>query len=103
MTKKIECRTPRAGEWIRVNPDPKYRSEVALVRSDTDDRAYCLVSPEIVSALEERRPGIIEYSVLFLTCNRDNEHFLWPVRQPVPEAHFVYRAMEEWICFSSLQ
>ena len=101
MTEKMECRTPRAGEWIRVHPDPEYRNEVALVHSDTG--VYCLVPPYLVSALDERRAGLVERSMLFLACNSDDEFFLWPVKLPVPEAHFAYRAMGEWICFPSLQ
>jgi hypothetical protein len=101
MTGKMKCRTPHAGEWLRVNPDPEYRSEAALVQADNG--VYLLVTPHMASALEERRPGIIQRSMLFLACNRDDECFLWPVKLPVPEAHFAYRAMEEWLCFPTLQ
>jgi hypothetical protein len=99
---KMKCRTPRAGEWLRVHPDPEYRSKVALVRSDTSDD-YCLVVPELAAQLDKRRPGLIEHSMLFLACNNDDDVFLWPVKLPVPEAHLAYRAMDQWVCFPLLQ
>ena len=101
MTKKMECRTPHAGEWIRVSPAPEYRREVTLVHSDTG--VYCLLPEYLVSALDEKRPGLVERSILFLACNRDDEFFLWPVKLPVPEAHFAYQAMHKWVCFPALQ
>jgi hypothetical protein len=41
--------------------------------------------------------------MLFLAQNSDEELFFWPVKLPVPEAHFAYRAMREWLCFPVLQ
>jgi hypothetical protein len=100
MTDKMTCRAPRAGEWVRVNPDPEYRRELPLLYRDGD---YYLVADHMVPELDKVRPGAIQHHMVFLACNRDNEGFLWPVKLPVPEAHLAYRAMREWVCFPSLQ
>jgi hypothetical protein len=96
----IECRTPRAGEWIRVNPDPDYQKEAVIIR---DAGEYYLIAPNMVTKMRELAHERVQDSMLFLAANAKGEGFLWPVSLPVPEEHLAYQAMREWVCFPSLQ
>jgi hypothetical protein len=35
-----DVRSPRAGEWIRVNPDPAHRQEVMMLNDPRDGEEY---------------------------------------------------------------
>jgi hypothetical protein len=122
---EFTCRTPCAGEWVQVNPDPAYRREVTLV---IDKGIYYLIAPEFAQEFQDVQAGLaklnpdylrrfqqhqqqhvgrpvlqlqVQRSMLFLAANRDGEGFLWPVKLPVSEDHLAYRAMREWVCLPS--
>jgi len=88
-----DIRAPRAGEFFRINPDPAYHTDVALVR---DDKLY-KIAPELVPEAMERIPDKVKHCTMFLAQNQDGEIFLWPVEKPVSNEHPVYRAMTEWV------
>jgi hypothetical protein len=93
---ELKCRTPHAGEWVRVNPDPAYRREVTLARNEEGE--YHLIALELVPQLP---PGRVPRSMLFIAANQEGKAFLWPVELPMPEDHLAYRAMREWVRFPS--
>jgi len=95
----LKCRTPRAGEWVRVNPDPAYREEVTLARDKEGE--YYLIVPELAVKVLKLIPEPVERSMLFLAANQEGKAFLWPVKLPMSEDHLVYYAMREWVCFPS--
>jgi hypothetical protein len=101
MSEITEVRVPRAGEWIRVNPNPASRDEVTLTRDEQGQ--YYMVVPELVPDLMKLAPERIQRAMIFMAQNREGETFLWPVTLPVSEAHLAYRAMEEWVCFPLMQ
>jgi hypothetical protein len=102
VPEKLQCRTPHAGEWIRVHPGPEYRGEASLMRAD--DGTVLMLSDDMAQTLGRKHPDYgIERHLIFLTCNSDDVNFLWPVKLPVPEEHIAYRAMGEWVCFPLLQ
>ena len=100
MSRDYQCRIPRAGEWVRVNPNPEYNSEVVVVMHEGD---YWLIEPDVVQKIEQTRNIKMERSRIFVAQNREGENFLWPVTVPVPEQHMVLQAMREWICFPLVQ
>jgi hypothetical protein len=100
MSRDYQCRIPRAGEWVRVNPNPEYSSEVVVVMHQGD---YWLLTPEVVEKIEKTRNIKMERSRIFVAQNREGENFLWPVVVPVPEHHMALQAMHEWVCFPLVQ
>jgi len=97
---RIEVRSPRNGEYFRVNPDPASRDEVVLTR-DEQGNLY-VVAPALVPDLMRRAPERLERCTLFMVQNEAGETFLWPVARPVPETHPALLAMHEWICLRGL-
>lgn len=91
-----DIRAPRAGEFFRINPDPAFHTDVALVHDPEDNKLY-KIAPELVPEAMERIPDKVKHCTMFLAQNQDGEIFLWPVEKPVPAEHPVYRAMTEWI------
>jgi hypothetical protein len=116
-------RTPRAGEWVRVNPDFRHeltlesdeKGELGLLRIYAEQeklqaelRAKKLTKRDFRAKLRARlqakltKPTHRVQSMVFLAANREGEAFLWPVKLPVPEDHLAYRAMHDWVHFPYL-
>jgi hypothetical protein len=93
---QYDVRAPRAGEFFRINPDPAYRTDVALMRNPDDGELY-RIAPALVPEATKHIPDKIEHCTMFLAQNQDGELFLWPVEKPVPADHPVYQAMTDWI------
>ena len=68
---------PNRQEWVRVNPDPAYRLDVAIFESK-DDRQTYLVTPRMVETLI----GEVYFATLFSGITKTAVPFLWPVRLP---------------------
>jgi hypothetical protein len=98
---KLDVRSPRAGEWFQVHPDPAYRKEVVL--TPDDDGTLYLVADHMVPDLQKLAPERLRYVLMFTAQNREGETFLWPVTLPVPAEHLAYQAMEEWVRYPLLQ
>jgi hypothetical protein len=93
-------RCPHGGELVWVNPDPVYRQYVVLFQFDAAGPRY-YVTPEVAESLPEevRRPR--EHTI-FLVATKDGKWFQWPIRRPVPQEHFVYKAMGKWLRYPVL-
>jgi hypothetical protein len=82
----VPVRKPNKQEFIRVHPDPKYRSPLAVIDLKEDREIY-LLPPHIANEL----PGEFVMVNLFTAINRQGVLFLWPVRLPSPDGR-----INEW-------
>jgi hypothetical protein len=75
----IPIRKPSAQDFIRVNPNAKYRLSAAAFIELKEDREIYLVLPEYVPQLSEN-----EYfaAALYLYINRQQVLSFWPVKLP---------------------
>ena len=73
----VPVRKPNKQEFIRANPDPAYRIQMAILDLKTEGEIYAVL-PEVAAALPgETRP------VMLTTCvSRQGNVFLWPVPLP---------------------
>src|SRR5262245_11411216 len=76
----VPSRRPSPQDFVRVHPDPAYRSNFAMIEL-RDDREDYLVLPDVVPLL----PGELVYKTLFTAINRQGTVFMWPVRLPSPD------------------
>lgn len=88
----IPIRKPDRQSFIRVNPDPAYRIEVAMLELK-EDREIFLVDRSLINEL----PGEVTARLLLTTINRQGVIVLWPARLPNPEGR-----RDEW-CRSALE
>lgn len=80
MLLKVPVRRPNRQEFFRVNPDPSYSLDTALIEM-AEDREYFLAGPQVRSALfDECKPVR-----LFTVINRQGVVTLWPARLPGPD------------------
>ena len=73
----VPVRKPNRQEFVRVNPDPEYRVDTAVVELKAEGETYLVArSPwaEIHGELIPKR--------LLLTMSRQNVLTLWPIRLP---------------------
>ena len=73
----IPVRKPSKQDFVRVNPDPAFRLETAILELKEERESYLVASdlwPELV--------GELTYKVLFTAINRQKTLFIWPVRLP---------------------
>ena len=73
----IPVRRPDRQSFVRVNPDPAYRLETAVLELKEDSATY-LVAPQLRAEL----PGEIVPKVLVTAITRQGHVFLWPIRMP---------------------
>ena len=73
----VPVRKPNPQDFVRVHPDPEYRSTLAVIEL-RDDREMYLVPPPIAREL----PGEFYSVVMHTAVNRQGVVFLWPVRLP---------------------
>ena len=76
----VPVRKPNSQDFNRVNPDPVYRSVLALIHL-REDREMYLITPAIANAL----PGEYLTVQLHTAVNRQGVVFLWPVQLPGPD------------------
>jgi hypothetical protein len=74
---KITVGKPNKQWWVRVNRDPKYRFETALLEIKDKNEMY-LVAPDLWSPLADE----IIRVVIFVGINRQGVIFFWVVRLP---------------------
>jgi hypothetical protein len=73
----VPVRKPGPQDFVRVNPDPDYRENLAMIELK-DDREVYLVPP----SMAEELPGEFFMATVYTAINRQNVVFLWPVRLP---------------------
>lgn len=98
----VPVRKPNPQDFVRVNPHPDFRADVALLEL-RDDRETYLLTPDMAREL----PGEFYMATLFVAINRQNVLTLWPVRMPAPDgrqlawhrsaAQAAEFAMTKWI------
>jgi hypothetical protein len=103
----VPVRKPNRQDFVRVNPDPKYRLTPAAIIEIKEDREVYLVTPDMAQAL----PGEFAAATLFTTINRQGTLHLWPVKLPNPNgrqfewhrsaAEGAERAMKKWVRVTS--
>lgn len=76
----VPARKPNPQDFVRVNPDPTYRNNFAMIELK-DEREDYLVLPHIAPLL----PGEIVLKTVYTAINRQGVVFLWPVRLPSPD------------------
>jgi hypothetical protein len=76
----VPARKPSPQDFIRVNPDPAYRDNFAMIELK-DEREDYLILPQVASSL----PGEVVCKTIFTAINRQGVVFLWPVRLPTPD------------------
>lgn len=99
----VPVRKPNKQDFVRVNPDPRYRLSPAAIIELKEDREVYLVTPAMALEL----PGEFTAVTLFTAINRQGVLNLWPVRLPGPDgrqmewhrsaAEAAELAMEKWI------
>jgi hypothetical protein len=73
----VAIRKPKRQEFVRVNPDPTYRLDVAILDLEEDGDSF-MVSPDLRPELADELKRV----TLYTTLNRAGGLFLWPVRLP---------------------
>ena len=73
----VAIRRPKRQEFVRVNPYPDYRLDVAILDLDEDGDSY-MISPDLRPELADELKRV----TLFTTVSRASALFLWPVRLP---------------------
>jgi hypothetical protein len=85
MMRIPRIRRPRGGEMVRV--EVAYQDPVIMEPRGGEEAFYVYVEPH---------PGEDEYK-LFAYVTEDGKGHFWPVRCPVPQEHFAFRAMGKWL------
>jgi hypothetical protein len=98
----VPVRKPNQQDFVRVHPDPQYRTIIALIELK-DDRESYLLMPEIAQQL----PGECVSVICYTTINRQGVVHLWPARLPPPDGRInewhrsameaAERAMSRWV------
>lgn len=73
----IPVRKPTPQEFVRVNSEPAYRGNFAVIELKEDREIY-LLTPNVAEVL----PGEFFMASIFATINRQGTLCLWPVRLP---------------------
>jgi hypothetical protein len=73
----VPVRKPDRQWFVRVNPDPAFRVETAVLELKEESETY-LVAAHIRNEL----PGEIVPKLLLTAMNRQGTVFLWPIRMP---------------------
>ena len=73
----IPVRKPGPQDFVRVNSEPAYRGNFAVIELKEDREIY-LLPPGVAEAL----PGEFFMASIFTAINRQGTTFLWPVRLP---------------------
>jgi hypothetical protein len=77
LLNSMMVRKPSDQEWVRVHPDPTKHLPLVLFRDDLD-RTHYIVSQEIAGGIISN----VVIKTLYLTINRQNVPFFWPVKMP---------------------
>ena len=94
MTDAVERRPPRPSEWFRVHPYSQ--KEITLLY---DDYTEYLVANHVVQRIRDDLPELrLQPTMAFVAANENGEPFFWLVPMPVPDDHFAWAAMDQWIC-----
>jgi hypothetical protein len=88
----VPVRKPGKQDYVRVHPHPDYRANVALLELK-DDREVYLLTP----AMAQELPGEFFMATLYVTINRQNVLFLWPMEWHRSAAEAAERAMTKWV------
>ena len=98
----VPVRKPNPQDFVRVHPDPQYRTIVAFIEL-RDDRESYLVMPEIAQQL----PGECVSVLCHTAISRQGVAHLWPVRLPASDGRpnewhrsameAAERAMSRWV------
>jgi hypothetical protein len=88
----IPVRRPSNQDYIRVNPNPAYRGNFAIIEL-RDEREIYLLSLTIARGL----PGEFANATIYTAINRQGVLFLWPVKLPQPDGRVIewHRAAAE--------
>ncbi len=73
------CR-PNRQKFFRVNPDPAYQMQVAVVEVKEEGETY-IVSPQILSVIPEE----YKFKLLVVGVTRQGVLFVWPLGLPGPD------------------
>jgi hypothetical protein len=100
---QVPIRQPDKQWFVRVNPDPAWRFEVAILDFRGDRTESYVVVPELYPSLSLE----VVPKVLFAAVNRQNLPFLWPTKLPSEDGRLdswnqsrleaVERAKKNWI------
>lgn len=98
----VPVRKPNPQDFVRVHPDPKYHTIIAVIELK-DDRESYLLMPEIAQQL----PGECVSVVCYTTINRQGVVHLWLARLPASDGRInewhrsameaAERAMTRWV------
>jgi hypothetical protein len=98
----VPVKKPNGQDFIRVNPDPAYRAQLATIEIK-DDREVYLLTPRVAVEV----PNEISMVMLYTTINRQGVVSLWPVKLPTPDgrvndwhnsaAQAAVLAMDKWV------
>ena len=99
----VPVRKPRAQDFVRVNPDAKFREAFAVILLKDDGDERYLIMPDIAAAI----PAETVVEMFYTTINRQRVVSLWPVRLPSSDGRInewhrsaqeaAERGMERWI------
>ena len=73
----VPVRRPDRQWFVRVNPDPAYRLETAVLELKEEGETYL-----VAGSIRAELPGEIVAKVLLTAVTRQGVVFLWPVRMP---------------------
>ena len=79
MLPPIDCRSPRADDWIRVKPGPESCFNTPVLRDPSSGELYLVVG-QLWPRLSDRLAMVCPR----LCANHDGEMFVWPVPTPTP-------------------
>ena len=98
----VPVRKPGPQDFVRTNPDPGYRANLAVIEL-RDEREIFLLPPPMAAAL----PGEFALVSMFTAITRQGTLFLWPVKLPGLEgkelewhrsaAEAAQMAMTHWV------
>jgi hypothetical protein len=73
----VPVRKPNRQDFIRVHPDPEYRSALALIEIKEDREMYV-----VHSRIAQEFPEEFFSAMVYTAINRQKVLFLWPTRLP---------------------
>jgi hypothetical protein len=76
----IPVRKPNQQDFIRVNPAPEFRANLAIIELREDREIYL-----VPAAIAINLPGEYAMMTTYTAINRQGVLFLWPVRLPAPD------------------
>jgi hypothetical protein len=78
LLRTVPVRKPSRQEFVRVNPDPAFRDNFAMIELKEDREEYLVAGRGLIAEFAAE----IVNKTLFTTINRQGVVFLWPVRLP---------------------